>query len=101
MKFLYCVRAASSPVANIEQSAVMYDLPPKRFQTSSQLACASDSTDQEHDQSSDADSETRSERTKEPEVNGTDAQISQEEPINSTSDEPKYEYFHMLTNWQI
>lgn len=88
MKFLYCVRAAHLPVANIEQSAVMYDLPPNRFQANTQLACASDSTDQEQDQSSDADSEARSDRPKEP-VNGTVAQTSQDEPINSTSDEPR------------
>lgn len=89
MKFLYCVRAASSPIA---MSAVMYDLPPNRFQASAQLVCASDSTDQELDQSSDADSEMRSERAKRPEVNGSDAQTSHEEPINSTSDEPRYDF---------
>lgn len=87
MKFLYCVRAASSPVA---MSAVMYDLPPNRFQASSQLTCASDSTDLEQDQSSDADSEARSERAKATEINGSDCQTAQEEPINSTSDEPTY-----------
>lgn len=89
MKFFYCVRAAHLPVPNIELSAVMYDLPPNRFQANSQLACASDSTDHEQE-SSDADSEARSDRTrKEPEVNGSDAQTTQEEPINSTSDEPR------------
>lgn len=89
MKFLYCVRAAHSPAANIEQSAVMYDLPPNRFQTNSQLACASDSTDHEQDQSSDADSEVRPVRTKEPETNGSSGRHAQHEPINSTSDEPR------------
>lgn len=89
MKFLYCVRAAHSPVVNIEQSAVMYELPPNRFQTNPQLACISDSTDQEQDQSSDADSEVRSERPKEPETNGSATRTSQDEPINSTSDEPR------------
>lgn len=89
MKFLYCVRAAHTPATNIEQNAVMYDLPPNRFQTNSQVVCASDSTDQEHDQSSDADSDGQSNRAKEPETNGSNAQTTQEEPINSTSDEPR------------
>lgn len=89
MRFLYCVRAAHLPVPNIEQSAVIYDLPPSRFQTNSQLVCASDSTDQEQDQSSDADSEARSDRTREPEINGSVTRMSRDEPINSTSDEPR------------
>lgn len=89
MKFLYCVRAAHSPVANFEQSTVMYDLPPNRFSTNSQLVSASDSTDHEQDQSSDADSEARSERINEPETNGSSDRQPQEEPINSTSDEPR------------
>lgn len=91
MKFLYCVRAAHTPATNIEQNAVMYDLPPNRFQTNSQLVCASDSTDQEQDQSSDADSDGHSTKIKqEAEMNGSTAQSTQEEPINSTSDEPRY-----------
>lgn len=91
MKFLYCVRAAHTPATNIEQNAVMYDLPPNRFQTNSQLVCASDSTDQEQDQSSDADSDGQSAKIKqEAEMNGSTAQSTQEEPINSTSDEPRY-----------
>lgn len=91
MKFLYCVRAAHTPATNIEQNAVMYDLPPNRFQTNSQLVCASDSTDQEQDQSSDADSDGQSTKIKqEAEMNGSTAQSTQEEPINSTSDEPRY-----------
>lgn len=89
MKFLYCVRAAHSLVANIEQSAVMYDLPPNRYATNPQLACVSDSTDHEHDQSSDADSEARSDRAKEPETNGSTHRTTQDEPINSTPDEPR------------
>lgn len=65
----------------------MYDLPSNHFKSNTQLVCASDSTDHEQDQSSDADSEVRSERAKEiPETNGS---TSRHEPINSTSDEPR------------
>lgn len=88
MKFFYCVRAAHSPVANLDQNTVIYDLQPNRFQTDTRLLCPSDSTDQ--DQSSDADSEMRSERNKsrELELNGLPAaHTSQEGSIDSTSNE--------------
>lgn len=81
MKFFYCVRAAHSPATNIDQNAVIYDLQPNRFPADNRLLVASDSTDQE--QSSDADSDIRSDRAKtEPDLNG---QTSQEGSIDSTS----------------
>lgn len=81
MKFFYCVRAAHSPVPNIDQNAVIYDLQANRFQTNNRLLVGSESTD--HEQSSDADSDVRSDRVKaEPDLNG---QTSQEGSIDSTS----------------
>lgn len=81
MKFFYCVRAAHSPVTNIDQNAVIFDLQSNRFQSDNPLLSSTESTDQ--DQSSDADSEVRTERaTADTNTNG---QTPQEESVDSTS----------------
>lgn len=89
MKFFYCVRAAHSPDANVDQNAVIYDpiLSSNRFQNNSRLTF--DSTDQE--QSSDADSDVRSESTKRKPGLGTNGALlvkqRSNEQVNSTSNE--------------
>lgn len=81
MKFFYCVRAAHTPVTNVDQTAVIYDLQSNRFQTDNPLLSSTDSTDQ--DQSSDADSEVRTERVKAD--TNSNGQTPQEGSIDSTS----------------
>lgn len=89
MKFFYCVRAAHSPDSHVDQNAVIYDpiLPSNRFQNNTRLIF--DSTDQE--QSSDADSDVRSEGTKrKPELGTNGAFLAKQRPneqVNSRSND--------------